>query len=60
MTTGIEMIAGGIGQIAAALFLGEISSLKLDGISLRSELALALFNRHRSDCLRLLRLVSFG
>ena len=39
VTTGIEMIAGGIGQIAAALFLGEFNSLKLDGISGRSELA---------------------
>jgi len=39
VTTGIEMIAGGIGQIAAALFLGEMSSLNLYGISSRSELA---------------------
>jgi drug/metabolite transporter (DMT)-like permease len=39
ITTGIEMLAGGMAQIAFAYALGEFSTFDLDCISLRSELA---------------------
>jgi drug/metabolite transporter (DMT)-like permease len=39
ITTGVEMLAGGIGQIAVALFFGEFESFSVDAISSRSALA---------------------
>jgi len=39
VTTGIEMLAGGIVQIAVAYLFGEFSSFDLHAISLRSELS---------------------
>jgi len=39
VTTGIEMLAGGIVQIAVAYLFGEFSSFDLNAISLRSELS---------------------
>jgi len=39
ITTGVEMLAGGIGQIAVAFILGEFASFSIDAISSRSALA---------------------
>jgi drug/metabolite transporter (DMT)-like permease len=39
ITTGVEMLAGGIGQIAVAVLLGEFESFSVDAISSRSALA---------------------
>jgi drug/metabolite transporter (DMT)-like permease len=39
ITTGVEMLAGGIGQIAVAFIFGEFASFSIDAISSRSALA---------------------